>query len=408
MDRYVKKQSIGLMILNISASILNYFSNILFGRIMTVEMYGSVSNLLAFLSNALIFIAPIQTLLCKAEASKSQSEYEKELVISRAIKMGLVLIIIEDFIFVLWNGYVKRLLDIGWIGFLLLLFYMFTAFLYFAVLSLMQGRQNFFLYGIMSNLLIILKTLISVFFLQNGCGVESIIIGFLIGYIITALLGIKMWKGKPGIARVSIWDFDKSMLKYYGWSFVLMTLMTFFLNSGDLLLVKSWSCDSELGFYSVAMNLSKTILYFITVIGTILFPTVVSNEKQSERKKALLNAIIVSAIICVMFSIILFILKEFVISFLYGEKYIGAIPYFLPSLVFTVILSLVYIIYQYALADGNLKLITLSLFSSILVCVIIVILMKPALTYVPYFFSASLLCGFFPYILWALFQKSSE
>ena len=104
------------------------------------------------------------------------------------------------------------------------------------------------------------------------------------------------------------------------------TLKTF-LNQGDVLLLNLWGSHAAVGLYSVSKKLAYAILTVTDPLVTSIYPQLahlVSQKKFKELKLMLVKITKLALIPVAFFTIIVFIFKDHIITFIYGEEFRAA------------------------------------------------------------------------------------
>jgi O-antigen/teichoic acid export membrane protein len=104
------------------------------------------------------------------------------------------------------------------------------------------------------------------------------------------------------------------------------TLKTF-LNQGDVLLLNIWGSHAAVGLYSVSKKLAYAILTVTDPLVTSIYPQLahlVSQKKFAELKLMLSKITKLALIPVSIFTLIVFILKGHIITFIYGEEFRAA------------------------------------------------------------------------------------
>lgn len=166
------------------------------------------------------------------------------------------------------------------------------------------------------------------FTLQNVVAV-NIIAGFLSVLILSYFL-LESIKIKPSLIIF------KQSLKYGIWIYI-GTVFAFLTLRFDLLMINHFMGTNGSGSYSIAVALADAIYLIPTTIGMVLFSAYVKEEnilKKWELVKKLSQKLFLFLILPML---VLFILSDFLIIFIYGEKFRDSIICFkvlLPGILF--------------------------------------------------------------------------
>ena len=99
------------------------------------------------------------------------------------------------------------------------------------------------------------------------------------------------------------------------------------MNQGDVLLLNIWGSHAAVGLYSVSKKLAYAILTVTDPLVTSIYPQLahlVSQKKFAELKLMLSKITKLALIPVSIFTLIVFILKGHIITFIYGEEFRAA------------------------------------------------------------------------------------
>lgn len=352
----LEKKSIQYTLMSAIASGINFITLIIFGRVFTVDDYGIITTLQAFVANVAIFMTPLQIIICKTVAEGGQDQGRK---INSIINIFMIINAIELLIFINTSVIFSRYLHFtDWIEYAIFVVLIFANNCYIAILGISQGKQDFFLLGQVGIALYGTKMIVAVALRLTGMGPCAVIIGFASAEIICILIVIRKIKS---IISFQINQFklslDKSVIKNYLWTFILYIVVSLYMNNGDLLIANLYCTQQEMGLYSVAINLAKISVFLIAApIATILLPKVAQKgEDVDGQRKIVFSALRLTFVISALYGLCFYIFGKELIIFLYGREYELSAEYILPCVFFSTVLGLFWVFYQYASATELLK-----------------------------------------------------
>lgn len=110
-----------------------------------------------------------------------------------------------------------------------------------------------------------------------------------------------------------------------GFKAYVICLLSYLVLKSDIFLVNYYLTDDDLGNYSLAVSLVDYIYILPSVIGTIAFQRL-SAEKSYFEKKALVSRIIKIFVPIFTFGLVaFFFLSEYLVSFVYGDEFLGSV-----------------------------------------------------------------------------------
>lgn len=345
----ISNTSIQYTIMAIVASGINFLTLIIWGRIFSPEDYAIATTFQAFVANVSIFMIPLQIMVCSLLAGNS-GDKKIENIISMS---GLISIIELTVLIMAIEKVMQYLCFQGVIEAVLFIVIILSNNIYVLLAGLAQGEQDFLLLGKANIVLYFVKLLLSVALNFAGAGRLAVIIGFVIANLVcVAMMTKKLLEQIKIPSKIYKVQFDKDMLKQYVWMFVLYVGVSVYMNNGDLLLGNLYCSKEEIGLYSAVIGLAKISVFLIaTPIATIAFPKMVAaKEERKMQNKTLILAEIITFVGSFLYGICFYIGGGWLIPLIYGKAYREAAAYRLPCVIFSIVLGMFWIFYQYVLA----------------------------------------------------------
>ena len=169
----------------------------------------------------------------------------------------------------------------------------------------------------------------------------------------------------------------KSLMKY-GIIYALAFLVTRLNYRVDLLILKRLSEISEVGYYSLGVNIAETIWQIPTAVGLVLMTHSAREKDQQLITAQVCSLLRVSLIISGLAALVLFILTPFLIKVIFGAPYLPSIPIvrtILPGILFFVVLK---IVNSQFVGNGKPELAIYALLPSVIINVVLNIILIPA------------------------------
>ncbi len=383
----LKKAFIISFVFNIVGSILNYMFVVVMGNMLTVEDFGVYNTINSLSANIAILFSPLSIIMCQITATncnnlqKNVRKYKQIMMISVMI---LILISVVGILIYPWlKGRigVKGIFDWG------MVFLMTGALgLYNVLYSAIQGLSKFSIYGLVGVLVVLVKMVVSVINVYLGAGVEGVIYAMLFSYLLLAgVICVVLKKYIVIYEENSAEAFDKKeILESYGMAFFASLFYSFYVNGGEILFIGFLFDDKQVGLYSAAATLGKIVLFAISVITVVLFPTVASRKGQGIQTKAIFYKMVgFSFAFSIGYSLFLSTLGKNIILLFYGEKYRPALEYINSITIFIVPLCVLSVVHTYFLGIGRIKEYTLILGAVTIVSAAVMALAVNSISYVP-------------------------
>jgi len=395
-NRKYELNSIILLILSLIAGAVGYFYHIILANLMSTLDYGEVNSLLAYVSIGATFISPVVILSNRKVAIYCEENKKEDLekYINFILGIGLLLSVLVGIILYLIVLFQRVSYDHK-IVFLLFLITS-TTVLYILVSGILQGTKKFFLLGSISIVNNLIKVFLSAIFLLFETSIYSVLTALIISNIVCIILIILIGLNQfILIRRINInTEWLKEIIRFYGWSFLLQFYLSFICNGGELLVIKNFFLDENLGIYSVASTLTKIPIFAITPLTAVMFTEVAGSENKLVHKKLFLyKTLFLGFTIVCLYLFFLNVAGSYIINIVYGNEYINSEKLLRPTSLYTISITMIYIVCQYYLAINLLKKVTF-IFTVSLIIIMVGPFFITLLTNYIYFIAVTLLATF--------------
>jgi len=121
----------------------------------------------------------------------------------------------------------------------------------------------------------------------------------------------------------------------------------------DIPLVKHYFDEYQAGIYSSASIIGKIGYFLPTVLLHAFFPEVINNDKLGKSSIPLLAFMLsITLLICASYILVVFFFKEFLITLLFGGRYLMAGEYLTKITIFMSIVGVITVLFNFLLAKG--------------------------------------------------------
>lgn len=365
-NKEMARSSVILLILNITASALNYACQLFLARVLSVESFGTINTIFSYM---MIIAVPGTTLTMVVSRyyAEGSAVLGERFYLKKQVQTVLILSLIVMTIQFCASYFLSKLLRINDI-YVLIMTIVLAASGFFQPLysGVFSGKKAFILVGVYS-LFIPAYKLLSVFVagvssMNDKYRLYIVLFVMIIGVAITAVFG-QLRSNKILNKEEKNASKKARETRLYSASdihtlFLNISLM-FYMNV-DLLTVRYYENERESGLYSSVLLFGRIIYYFATTLGTILLPSVADRSiNNSERKRTLNKALLLMLIISVLCLAPINILKNILIKLLYGIPYLEAAKYLVYVSIISVALSLYTLMINYVVGVGRTKLPTI-------------------------------------------------
>ena len=318
-----------MMIAMTLSNFFNYLYQLLMGRFLTPKEYGELFSLLSLFYIFSVLFTTINTSITKFTAVYGvNKEYGKiKGILIRATKSFTLLGIGMYIILVLLSPIISSFLNIEDNMYVIALFASIPFGLILpAYQGILRGLQRFEALGISLSSWAFFKLLFGVLLVLLGYGVLGGVLGVFLahvgGFLIT-LLFLKDLFGYKHNHDIEL----KDIIKYSGLAFLAIFAYTTMWNI-DVILVKHYLSPLEAGNYSAISVLGKIALFAPGAVSMVVFPKAAERHERGEKHlhillKGLALVFLISGGVVLLYAL----LPKFIITFIYGEKYLSVAPY---------------------------------------------------------------------------------
>lgn len=321
------KGSIVVLVGTTIGNFLNYLYHLVTGRLLSPADYGLLQSLISLTYFQSILVGAYS--IAVVEKISSLKKEEVASTVKGLEKNGFKLSIAFWAVTLLFYPLIKKILHLDSFQ----LFFIFSLQSLFAFLpavynSVLQGRLKFSAGMAVSVFTTLIKLLSAVVLILLGLRVVGGLSSWVIWRIISLGLGYFLVR--------NFWSFNRqpatkgleiSFLKYSFLSLITNLCLTS-LYTMDIILVRYYFEEFNVGIYSATSNLGKMIFFASTTILPVSFPMFVKNRVNKRKLKQMFKLSFIFCLICIFGGIAVFnLFPNFMIKLLYGSKYLSANQY---------------------------------------------------------------------------------
>ncbi|WP_240912550.1 oligosaccharide flippase family protein [Thermococcus sp. LS2] len=318
-----------MMIAMMLSNFFNYLYQLSMGRLLTPVEYGELFSLLSLFYIFSVFFTTVNTSITKfTSIYKINNEYGKIKTI--LVKASKSLALIGGLIFlgvVILSPYISKFLNIDNSLLVIILFASIPfGFVLPVYQGILRGLQRFGALGISTSSWSFFKLFFGVVLVLLGFGVVGGISGMFLAHVFALFITLVFLrdllkvKGDDGINL-------RDIVNYSSLAFLAIFAYTTMWNI-DVILVKHYLSPLEAGQYSAISVLGKIVLFAPGAVGMVIFPKAAEmHEKGEEHFHVLLKGLVLTLLISGGIVLAYALFPEFIITFIYGEKYLSVAPY---------------------------------------------------------------------------------
>jgi len=340
-----------------------YFFHFYAGRKLGPEDYGTLGAMLSILYIATIFTLFIQLAITKIVSNLHDRKEEKKITyILKHNRIYWIYGIISAAAILAATPILRYYLGIQlWIPFLIIAAIMTYTYILSLNMGVMQGLQNFKQLAAVYWSEGIGKIAAGVILIGIGLGVSGGVsafgIAYLIGLIATVLFLTKLKKNEEEKFQ------DKTIKRSLPLLIVLFSLSLMY--SIDVILVKHYLQNAEVGFYTALSTIGKVIFFASNSVSFVMFPKISETKTEKENKNVLYKSLLL--ILLISTPIILFYASfpSVVTGLLFGNQYAAINSYIYLFGIVMALYALIYTFCFYNLSLNKTKFIYILLISNV-------------------------------------------
>ncbi|MDO8566236.1 MAG: oligosaccharide flippase family protein [Candidatus Moranbacteria bacterium] len=316
----------GTMVVNV----LNYIFHLVVGRMVTPSAYGEIESLISLLAIISVPASTLTLIATKYAADmKAAGNFRGTLSLSKYLTAKVFLYGTPLFLIVLlFTPLVKSFLNIeNSLPILLLWCVMFFSFLSAATSGILTGWQKFSKMNLVGILSIVLKLLSVILLLRLGFAVSGVVGSYVLSTLFIYLMNLFLLKkffqsNSSGEEETTTLSF--ATLKSYIIPVFYGTLSVAILGNADMIFAKHHLDAALSGGYGALSIAAKTIFFVTGVFTTVLFAMSAEESNHSKKDSRTFRLAVWLMVLVVFFSVtFLSLFPEFVVSVLFGEKYLS-------------------------------------------------------------------------------------
>ena len=356
LDKFIWNNLIVFILLN-SGGALNYIFQIILGRTLSPDQYGSFNSLL---SMSTLITAPVTILHLVfsrfiARINQDRLQQIKTLLIksSRAIFSLISGVMLIGLLAVPWFKtflHIETTLPI----ILMLLAACFST-VQQVLVAVCEGMHRFLALGIISGGGAFMRVFFALFFvIFFGWGVEGSLLAITFASFSAIVYGTwqvrDVLKSQAGNLPS---DFFSEMGRYSIPAFLMITMVVIMCNI-DIILVKHYCPPEQAGYYATAAILGRIAFFLPSSLLMVLFPSV-SKATTSGRKDGhyLWISIGLTTILSGAVFLVFFLAGKPIIEFIYGDQYFSSAPILKIVTAAMGLLAISQVIFSYGLARSE-------------------------------------------------------
>lgn len=344
---------------------VNYLYHVLMGRILGPVNYGTLASLYSIIY--LIGIVPISASVAIVKfISSAKNQNEVSSIYSSLKRFVFFIALVTLVILFVASPVIARFLNINnfWLVSLV------SLILFFILLALVnqatsQGLLKFF--GSVGPSLVsaLIKLILGVILVLLGWSVFGAMVGVVMASFISYLFSF--WFLRRFLKERKTYSYDLRPFLKYSFPVLIQALAFTSLFTTDVILVKHFLPAFQAGIYAALSTLGKIIYFAASPITATMFP-IVSRRKASGEgyRKIFLVSFAVTVLLSVAIVLFYWLFPNIAIGVLYGKAYLSAKTELVWMGIFILFYTLSYLLVNFSLSLGKVKIIVIPLFFSLI------------------------------------------
>lgn len=367
--------SILLFVLMMAANVCNYLFQIIVSKLIgSVELYGIVNTLISIQSIVLVpntlmvMVAARYTALYSLTGEKEK--YSETIALLQKYVLGWASILVAGG--AVASPVISAILKLNnsiyvWGVFAVAAVTVLSA----VFVGILQGKQEFWAYGIQNLLNMLCKLVFSILFVWIGWSVFGVLGALLLGALAIWIYSYMHVK-KYYVKNEEKAKIDQREIKQYIFGTMCFQVCITFMTNGDMLLVKAFFDETQAGIYASAMVIGKIALYVSGAVVGTLFPMVATAKAEGKETKSLLKkAFLYGGGMVIICALVMIFGGKLIVGILFGTSYEQAVAYLPAICAFVVPLAFLTIVSNFIIALGETKIVSYCLVSGSVVMLLI-------------------------------------
>lgn len=355
-----KFESIALFLFAVSifASGINYLFQIISGRLLNQVEYGTLNSVFSIINILTIFGVAVGLSITKDFANSSNVKGKIDYLLKLFACLSVPFIAIVAFAMRILNFQISVCIFSA-----IAIFLISSTYIYY---GMFQGTKMFLHLSIFNLIQPVIKLSLGIGLILLGLKINAAPIAMIFGALICIIYGhiISCKKFEKSSA-----DFSdiKPILSYMVFTLISTVCVTVF-NNIDILIVRSYFSEYDVGIYSCSALFGKVLMYIPTALTVLLVP--VAAQNNSEGKIALRKSLIYSFLLSSIAGSGLYILRKPIITIIMGNSYLPAEKYIFPICITIIPLVLATVLINYLIAVGDKIFVSISSLSALAIMLI--------------------------------------
>ncbi|NLT19124.1 MAG: oligosaccharide flippase family protein [Clostridiales bacterium] len=379
MSKELTRGGLILLLLTLLANALNYFFQVLMGRMLSVEEFGTMNALFSWFAIVSMPIGVVTTTTARYVATYNATGEENKIakLINRLLGYILLGAIVVFVIGLIISPYVSKYSNINNNILIVLLALTLSTGMVLPLLNgTLQGTKQFSKLGFLNLGLTGFKLVLGVWLVLMGYHVYGVMAALIAANVFMTLVGLFIIRGhiKPkGSTNSDALALGKKDIARYAIIAFAVNLCIALLSNVDMVFVKRFFSDSLAGLYGTAALFGRLVIYIPSALVLAMFPIAAEAEASGGGSRSvLIKALLYVGGMSVLAAAALNIFANLAVTLLMGEKFLPAVPYVRMTALMAVPVGLMVTLANYGMAIRKMRVLSVSLAVGCLGCMAVI------------------------------------
>jgi O-antigen/teichoic acid export membrane protein len=375
-----------LLVMMVLANALNYLFQVLMGRMLTVEEFGTMNALFSWVAIVTMPIGVVTTTTARYIATyKATGESFKIAKLLRRLfgylALGAVVVLVFGAIL---SPTLSKYSNINNTLLIVLLSVTLSTGMFLPLLTgAVQGTKQFLKLGLLNFGSTSVKLVLGVGLVWLGYHLYGVMTALIASNLAMTLVGLYLIRSyvKPqSRANSENLILGKKDIARYAMIAFAINLCIALLSNVDMVFVKRFFSDSLAGLYGTAALFGRLVIYIPSALVLAMFPIAAEAEASGSGSRAvLMKALFYVSGLSVLAAAVLNLFADLAVKLLMGAKFLPAVPYVRMTALMAIPVGLMVTLANYCMAIKKMRMLAVSLAVGCLGCLAAIEIYHPSI-----------------------------
>jgi O-antigen/teichoic acid export membrane protein len=378
-----------LLVMMVLANALNYLFQVLMGRMLTVEEFGTMNALFSWVAIVTMPVGVVTTTTARYIATyKATGESFKIAKLLRRLfgylALGAVVVLVFGAIL---SPTLSKYSNINNTLLIVLLSVTLSTGMFLPLLTgAVQGTKQFLKLGLLNFGSTSVKLVLGVGLVWLGYHLYGVMTALIASNLAMTLVGLYLIRSyvKPqSRANSENLILGKKDIARYAMIAFAINLCIALLSNVDMVFVKRFFSDSLAGLYGTAALFGRLVIYIPSALVLAMFPIAAEAEASGSGSRAvLMKALFYVSGLSVLAAAVLNLFADLAVKLLMGAKFLPAVPYVRMTALMAIPVGLMVTLANYCMAIKKMRMLAVSLAVGCLGCLAAIEIYHPSIAFI--------------------------